>query len=75
MRQSTGLQNRILEGSNPSRPAMRVRCIDNTDLSVSLTQGKTYEVLESAQGAFRLVDDTGGDYWFEQRRFRVIRLK
>jgi hypothetical protein len=38
----------------------------------SLTIGKTYDVLSEERGFYRVVDDTGDDFLFPKRMFRVL---
>ena len=39
---------------------------------VSLTKGKTYEVLSIEEGWYRIVDDTDEDYLFSPDEFRIV---
>jgi hypothetical protein len=49
---------------------IKVKYIGETD--VSLTNGKTYEVIGKESGWFRIVDDTGEDYLFSPDQFETI---
>lgn len=44
----------------------------NGETSVSLTNGKIYNVLSVERGWYRIVDDTGDDYLFDPKEFEVI---
>ena len=55
-----------------------VMCIDNRDYEASLTLRRVYKVIPD-EGAKRrkmikLVDDTGGEYWFPARAFIPVEL-
>lgn len=40
--------------------------------SVSLTQGKIYDVLSVEKGWYRIVDETGEDYLFPPEAFEIV---
>lgn len=43
----------------------------NGETDVSLTNGKTYDVISIEMGDFRIVDDTGEDYLFSPDDFET----
>lgn len=55
-----------------------VVCIDNRGYPVSLEKGKVYRVLRQRQGDFpgwlRIVDESGEDYLYPQKRFSPVKL-
>lgn len=50
---------------------MKVKYIKET-ISFCLTRNKTYEVLSTEKGWYRLVDDSGEDYLYPPEQFEVI---
>lgn len=44
----------------------------NGETDVSLTNGKTYDVISIEMGDFRIVDDTGEDYLFSPNDFEIV---
>lgn len=52
----------------------KVRCLDNTDLEVSLTIGQEYRVLAVMEPRLvQIVDDSGETYWHSFDRFEVVK--
>lgn len=49
---------------------MKVRYINES--TVSLTNGKVYDVLAFDDGLFRIVDNTGEDYLFYPEEFEIV---
>lgn len=39
---------------------------------VSLTNGKSYEIISIESGLYRIIDDTGEDYLFYPEEFEII---
>jgi len=40
--------------------------------SVSLTNGKIYNVLSVERGRYRIIDDTDDDYLFDPEEFEIV---
>jgi hypothetical protein len=61
-----------------SRPGHFAVCIDNGDYPASLEARKLYEVLADDEAAshrqLRIVDESGEDYLYPARYFRVVTL-
>lgn len=49
---------------------MKIKYNGNT--SVSLTNGKIYEVISIEKECFRIIDDTDEDYLFSPEEFEII---
>ena len=49
----------------------KVKYIGKT--SISLTNGKEYEVIGKENGWFRIIDDTEEDYLFPPEEFEIIK--
>lgn len=50
---------------------MIVKCIKDT-VSLCLTKDKTYEVLSTEKGWYRIVDDSGEDYLYPPENFEIM---
>lgn len=49
---------------------MKVKYLGTTD--VSLTEGKTYDVISLEEGLYRIVDDSEEDYLFYPEEFEIV---
>ncbi len=53
-------------------------CLDNTDYTVSLEIRKIYPIVEpyknDVEGFLRIIDESGEDYLFSDKRFAVLDL-
>ena len=49
---------------------MKVKYINKS--TVSLTNGKIYDVLAVEKGCYRIIDDTGEDYVFLPDEFEIV---
>lgn len=45
----------------------------NGETDSSLTNGKEYEVLDTENGFFQIIDDSGEDYFFPSDEFEIIK--
>jgi hypothetical protein len=50
---------------------MKIKWMRKSD--VSLTKGKTYDVIAIEEGMYRIQDDTGDDYLFAPEGFEEIK--
>ena len=51
---------------------MRVKYVKDT-ISLCLTENKTYNVLSTENGWYRIVDDTGEDYLYPPELFELLK--
>lgn len=54
-------------------------CLDNSDYEVSLEVRKVYPIIEpekndTVEGFLRIIDESGEDYLYSDKRFAVINL-
>jgi hypothetical protein len=59
-----------------TRPGLFAVCIDNVDYPASLESRKIYEIVPDDQaashGQLRVIDETGEDYLYPARYFRLV---
>lgn len=52
---------------------LKVKCVDNRDVSARLTAGRTYDVVEDRWSYLRVIDDHGEAGVWRQERFEVVK--
>ena len=50
----------------------KIVCIDTGLYPISLTKGKVYYCIEEYHGMWKIIDDTGEDYFFGKELFQEL---
>jgi len=50
----------------------KVKCIGNGGYRTSLTVGNVYEVLDTSDGKYKILDNDTDKWWYEKERFTII---
>ena len=51
-----------------------MKVIYKGESSISLTNGKEYDVISVEKGWLRIVDDTNEDYLFDPKQFEIVKM-